>query len=260
MKTYSIHLTVVAYALADDLFRLYETTRHPDLCWHLFLHSRFPDVVAATEKLAREAGVYYYPFGVNHGLARSWNDGLFVSQRAGAEVCLIANDDAFCADGDVVRLADAALKRPDAALVTGRGTEARTGETRKDMRWSLCAVPDAGLRQVGALDENFTPIYFEDTDWERRARLLGLPFVCLDSTDITHAGSQSRFAVPADHAHHDRTYPLNEAYYRRKWGGAPGMETYPAPFNDPALGLHIAWDTRHAPYGVQDRTDREDMR
>jgi GT2 family glycosyltransferase len=251
------HIVVVAYTLAEDLYNLYASCAHPDIHFHIFLHSRFPDVVTACEQIAERPQVTLYPYGVNRGLATSWNEGLINAYAVGADVALIANDDAIAAPGDALRIAEAAIDHREKYMVSGMGVDLATGE-RKDMLFSLAAVNPVALDTIGYFDQNFYPIYFEDIDWYTRAKLAGLERMCIPTTNLIHAGSKSRHALPANNAQHEQTFPRNRAYYGRKWGCADqGTETYTVPFHEARFTLKITAEDRHAPYPGFNRTDHE---
>lgn len=259
--TIPIHVVVVAYGLADDLRRLYESIAHPEVALHIYLHSTFADVVQVCNELAERPQVTLYAYGTNRGLATSWNDGLLAAYEAGAEVAMIANDDAYAAPGDVFRLAEHAIAHRDLYAVSGEGLDVPSN-TRRDLLFSLCAVNPIALEQIGMMDENFFPIYWEDIDWYRRAALAGLRRECITTTNLVHQGSKSRTVTPIAHDEQVRQFRLNRDYYIRKWGGTQmgdqgEPETYVTPFNDPHLGLYIAPADRRAPYPGYNRVDQE---
>lgn len=257
----NIHIVTVAYGLSSDLLKLYDSANIPEATWHIFLHSRFPDVVAACHALNRRGNVEIYDYGVNRGLAKSWNEGLIEAYTDGADVALIANDDAYTDDReDVYRIAVTAIREPRAYFTQGMGLDLATDQ-RVPMRFALAAVNPIALRTVGLFDENLFPIYFEDTDWLRRAELAhawaGHFALTVKDTSLVHAGSKSRWTVPGNDAQHQRTFAANREYYIKKWGGDQGQEQYPVPFNDPRFGLHIEAEARNAPYPGYNRTDQE---
>lgn len=241
-----IHIIVTAYALVEDLFRLYESCHAPDVCWHLFLHSDFPAVVDACEKLARDPQVHWYDYRVNRGLARSWNDGWEAAQREGAESVLIASDDAYAGPGDLYRLVHAAQLNPDVYKVSGKGYDERENRIQ-DQHFSLAVINPIAWSLVGNFDQNFWPIYFEDRDWYRRAELAGLQAMCIEGTHIYHAGSKTLYTATDMETHH-RRFRANEAYYVRKWGGRLGEETFTRPFNQAQFGQRIEPLWRSQPY------------
>jgi len=92
------------------------------------------------------------------------------------------------------------------------------------------AVRSSAIQKVGWFDENFHPAYFEDNDWTYRAKLLGVHIEQVDG-DFEHENSSTIRRSDAYRAENARTFPLNERYYERKWGGSVGHEVYTTPFN-----------------------------
>lgn len=250
MSDVTIHIIVVAYALADDLMRLYLSAAAPNVHWHVFLHSTFPDVVAAVDTLESHPNVNSYRIGKNQGLARSWNEGLRIAQ--GADVMMIANDDAIAGPGDVQRLAETAMANREKYLIVGNGYDIRNG-AHSHQALALAAINPIAIQTIGYFDENFFPIYWEDVDWYRRAALAGLEMYVEPCTSIIHMGSKSLHLTPP-RQHHD-TFHANRHYYISKWGGETGSERCVTPFNDPRLDLRIDVTNRNAPYPGHDRDD-----
>ncbi len=241
----NIHITVVAYGLADDLRKLFDSADGPDVTWHIFLHSQFPDVMRVCYDLAARGNVWLYPYGRNRGLARSWNDGLYDSYADGADVALIANDDAVAGSGDVDRIAQAALANRDKYLVSGIGHDLHE-DRLGNMLLALAAINPVALETIGYFDTNFQPIYYEDIDYYRRAKLAGLEALCVGFTHIVHAGSKSLHQVPGQQDIHAATFHVNRAYYSAKWGGDNGEETYERPFGEPEASLYEAYTVPQA--------------
>lgn len=254
-----IDIVVVAHSLADDLLRLFEAANADNVIWHLYLHSDIPDVVKISQELAAKAypHIYFHDYRKNRGLAKSWNDGLEAGYRDGADVVMIANDDGLPAPGDVQRLAEAAVANRDKYLIGGAGFDVRGMEHRANMQFTICAINPIAIKTIGYFDQNFFPIYWEDVDWYRRAALAGLEMMAIPDTCLIHMGSKSVHSNSALMQQNYETFSRNHAYYRLKWGGDVGAETYTIPFNDPNLNLRIDADQRAMPYGVHDRVDQE---
>lgn len=233
----NVHIVVVAYGLAEDLRRLFESADGPGVTWHVFLHSQFPEVVEICYELGTRRNVWLYPYGVNRGLARSWNEGLYNAYRDSCDAALIANDDALAGPGDVQRIVQAALAHPDCYLIQGTGIDLRE-KRRGKMHLALAAINPIALETIGYFDTAFEPIYYEDQDYYRRAELAGLKDFVAADTAIVHAGSKSLYEVAGQKELHQRTFGLNQEYYIGKWGGLPGQETYTRPWNDPEAGLY----------------------
>lgn len=248
-----IHCIVVAHSLADDLVRLFNSVDEP-VHWHLFRHSDYEDVRKACEELAARPRVTYYDYAQNRGLSRSWNEGMFNAWQAGADVVMIANDDAVMGYGDVRRIAEKTLAEPELYTVGGAGFDLREMRHMPDMRLSMASISRIAIETIGYFDENFYPIYFEDADYYRRAELAGLKCGIADGCSIIHAGSKTIHSNEALMNQHHVTFAGNRDYYLRKWGGLVGEERFPTPF-DAGFSLYIAYEDRERPYSDYDRID-----
>lgn len=259
----NMHIILTAYGLADDLYRLVDCADGAGITWHVFLHSNYPDVVKVCDELDELKNVHIYPYGTNRGVARSWNEGLYLAYtKYDADIAFIANDDAVCTYDDLLKLATFALQSPDVFMVSGYGHDVR-GNWDGDMAFSMGAISRKAIETIGYFDQNFFPMYFEDIDWYRRAQLVtgGDDWrVCVQNTHIIHQGSKSIHTVPGLMEQHHQTFVANREYYLRKWGGVPNAERFYLPFDDSRYGLCIPYACVDAPYEGQNRTDFEIVR
>ncbi len=90
--------------------------------------------------------------------------------------------------------------------------------------------------EVGNYDENFYPVYFDDTDLCRRIDLIGVT--------KTYAVGFKRYSQTLNGAcksnprimrHFQENASRIHDYYFAKWGGEPAFEVFETPFNDPNL-------------------------
>jgi GT2 family glycosyltransferase len=251
-----VALVVIAYGLpfGTALFDSVRRSRQA-VTTYLFRHSTVPAVVDACERVAESPDVEYFPYGVNRGLAKSWNEGM-VRAFDWADVVLFANDDIRFGDGDVDRLVASTAAHPEHYIVTCAGVELARRERAPSLGYACFAMNRVAFDELGCLDQNLFPIYCEDEDYSRRARLAGLREENCPGTDVRHFGSAAIRVHPALMAQNQVTHAANFAYYHRKWGGPAGRERFAHPFDDPALGPRIAPEHRHAPYGPgRDRID-----
>lgn len=124
---------------------------------------------------------------------------------------LIANADVQFAPGDLERL----TTEPGWVGITD---------------WRVFSLDAETVDAVGLWDENFQN-YCSDADYERRCTLAGVDWRFI-AGDTTHVGSVCWTGDERGRANNARTYPLERAYYRDKWGGElRGGETFATPFD-----------------------------
>lgn len=229
------------------------TSEH-DLEVHLYVQADTPSVAGACMYLSgAEKHVRCHGYEFARSLAATWNAGLIRAFDGGRDVVLIANDDIVFTPGDVDAIAETAAANADRFLVSCAGRELRGGQRTWTHGYSCFALNPIALEHVGCFDENFFPAWWEDCDYHRRAALLGLRDVHVETTDVLHLGGGSRLAATASGTIFagDR----NAEYYRRKWGGMPPHEQFARPFDDASVDLRIAPERRERPYGEHDRAD-----
>lgn len=170
------------------------------------------------------ADVYWYPD--NLGCAASWNVGLRKLQAGEFDVLIIFSPSCKFDEGtsplDFVRAIEEQEK-------TGKEDfYISNGPYHTDTH--AFAITRQGVDKVGLFDENFYPVYFEDTDYIYRQKLVGSTR-CL--VNIKRSDWGLNLGVTKD----DRIWRkyLNNAqqihdYYVYKWGGEAGRETYKNPY------------------------------
>jgi GT2 family glycosyltransferase len=254
-----MHVLVVTigYNLPGATARLLDSARQGCRSGLVFLvisHTRMPEKNEELDSLAQQPDVMLRDYGVNRGLAKSWNEGILWGHEQGFEVTLVVNEDVVLAPGDIDRLAATAVQRRDSPLVMGRAYH----HSEQAWSWSeygCFVVNPLALETLGCFDENFFPIYCEDSDFRRRLKLAGLAPACCEETRIVHGGSRS-LAQAEVARQNSLTYARNRQYYQRKWGGEGGTERFERPFDDPRFTYYIAPRVRDAPYPGFNRTDQ----
>lgn len=254
-----IAIVTVAYNLPDATRALIASAvslKH-QVSYHIFLHSARPDVVSVVDELAlNNERVIPYRYKFNRGLAKSWNEGMMAGYARGNDVVIIVNDDCIFSPGDLDLLAQQAFVERGRYMVSAMGFNHRLGEMT-NLCFSCFAINPIALTTVGCFDENFFPIYFEDNDYDRRARLLGLQDGVCHHVNVAHGGSMAIHSDPALMTQNHTTFEANRDYYLRKWGGLPSQETFVTPFGQEQFSLYIPSYERQHPYGVGfDRTDQ----
>lgn len=192
-------------------------------------------------KGAREKGatLYYFPF--NLGLAASWNIGLrAMAEEAGVEFVIILSASAFLS-GSLQAFVDAIMEQ-EARAPNCRYIASSTASLH------CFAQTRLSLELGGYFDENFWPIYYEDTDYCQRSRFngtAGRTAWCGLEGLVRSRGASIALREP-------RLNQLWEAnacriidYYKAKWGGAQLDERYARPFNDSRVGVN-EWRVRSA--------------
>ena len=258
----NIHIVLIAYGLPEETKRLLAckpASKKNKFHWHLFLHSKIDAVVSVCEAAAKRRNVTYYPYGENRGLAKSWNEGILAGYAAGADMVIVSNDDILPSDGDLEALATAAIERcaiGDLVYVV----DGTCFDVQKDKittsEFGCFAITPLALETIGMFDEQFFPIYWEDVDYGYRARISGLKIFTVADTYIVHTGSATIERVASLMDQHHFTFVANQNYYKRKWGGTQGKETYKKPFNDLRFSTRIAPCDRDRPYWGYERHDQ----
>jgi GT2 family glycosyltransferase len=92
--------------------------------------------------------------------------------------------------------------------------------------WCCAWIGREVVQRVGLFCERFHPAYFEDNDYEQRARIMGIP-VEYSSVDVRHDNSSTLNRNPEYQAHNARTFAANQAYMQYRWANvaADGLPT-----------------------------------
>lgn len=253
----NIHVILIAYALANELGNLLRVISGPNVTFHLFLHSNDSLVENVCVHASDWPNVRYHPYRVNRGLSKSVNEGIINALADNADVIIIPNDDVMMEWTDFDRLAQVCVEHPECGLVFCNGYDRKT-EQYEDLKFCVFGINRLALANVGYFDQNL-PDYFCDCDYRYRCELAGVPIYHLD-TDIIHIGSATLDNVPELREQLQWTFPADNAYFRRKWGGDPYHETFDHPFNDPSLSYLIMEKDRDNPYPAYRRPEQELVR
>jgi len=231
-----------------------------DVTMRIFEHSNRSDVLSVCDRYADSDDVILYPYRINRGASRSWNEGIRDGYASGADVVIVCNDDILFSSGDVDKVADRAIENRDVFLVTMAGWHSGFNVACPSHGYSCFAINPIAIETVGYFDVNIFPAYLEDCDYSYRAVVLsGLQQTNVADTMVFHVGSyviKNDEAISAQNAH---THGLNFQYYDRKWGGINGQEVFMTPFNDKQYDACIPEERMEAPYGEYDRTDFEEV-
>lgn len=172
--------------------------------------------------------VYRDPNGHNLGVPRSWNIGIREVIEKDSEYEYVTLMSASMLFGPIK---ETTWTRQ---MQTFEGANCIESEGHS---WHLIAFHKRIFGRVGLFDENFYPGYFEAIDFAYRLKMLnmegGWPHIWVNalSQDV---GRHSDLVLAT---------PLLD-YYRLKWGGDKGFETFKLPFGDQPLGY---WEERSIP-------------
>ena len=222
--------------------------------WYVFLHSADAEIERKVEALmsVRDGNVFTYR--ENRGLARSWNEGLHLAMEAGCDAALLLNDDLFFYEGGYVAFVHtiSALRgiSKSVAYVTPLGLETGTSPHAGQVlaqQFACCAIMPESIELVGYFDETFTPAYYEDIDYDRRARLAGMTIHVHQAVIVEHERSSTHRSMTLEAKKQaDAAFNCNRAYFCKKWGGDNPWFT--TPFDNPGFGLKISYADRRKPY------------
>jgi len=183
----------------------------------------------------------------NLGVARGWNRGLhgIFGMYPHVQEVLVTGNDARLRPDTYRRLAATPMV---AGCVFTAHTPSLEAMLRDECTQPVGTpmwdgqTPDIGpahlmrrwlFEGLDGYDEGFWPIYWDDVDFARRARLkYGAPLVTLPVPCFHSDGGSRWFKVSqeADDAHHALFIRCRERYVR-KWGALPPDETFTVPFN-----------------------------
>ena len=186
-------------------------------------------VNAAIEQIESEGEFDFRIFTpmCNLGVGASWN---WIMRNNPAEYWLMVGNDIQFTPGDLAKIDKFVCAHPEFVLCP-----ANWGH-------SLFAIRPSCVDQAGYFDENFYPAYSEDQDQMYRIKLAGAKWQDCPDIHSLHGepplwGSSTVWSDPVLNKKCGVTQQNNHEYFKRKWGGAPGEETFTHPYDNPELGL-----------------------
>lgn len=160
--------------------------------------------------------IFVFNFGVNYGVAKSWNWLMRKGFAEGYENALILNDDVYLGKNEA-QISTYIDEFPQHGFFVGLG-----------VNWSAFIVRQFTFDVVGHFDEQFYPAYFEDNDFCYRMQLAGVTRE--QSTFLNPEIYRNSMSIQKDSSL-NTNFEKNRQYYIAKWGGAPTKETFKTPFN-----------------------------
>lgn len=103
-----------------------------------------------------------------------------------------------------------------------------------NLGFHLCGVTRELVKKVGLVDENFQA-YAEDTDWRRRWNMAGI-----SSNRFNINASLAGLGLAQKSGEVINNWKRTDDYYRAKWGGCSGRETFNNPYGEPDKD-HTYW-------------------
>jgi len=155
--------------------------------------------------------------------AQSQNWMLRISEDFLEPFYIFMHSDAEAGEGTVQKLIELAQS------LTNEGRKWGLIMTNYD---ALAAFNTAAFREVGGWDTELS-WYHSDTDMYRRLELAGYELV-KSNLPVKHEASQTLNSDQAIKRNVDLMFPCRVAYYKAKWGGDAGSETYSVPFDGKA--------------------------
>lgn len=188
-----------------------------------------------------EAFVYNYPN--NLGLAASWNIGIReLEKEYNLDFVIILSSSAkFFKD-----IEEFAKRIDESEKIRKMGMY-----RSREARLHCFAITQLGLRVGGLFDENFYPIYYEDTDYYRRSNLNGMSKIAYDiPTDDLVISAGYGLSVNKEKrllSHYQRNATMQVNYFTEKWGGLGSDAHFLTPFNNPNLDINY-WVKREGTF------------
>lgn len=160
--------------------------------------------------------------GENLGCSKSWN--WFIKNVPQLRI-IINNDIEFFPD-TIEKIVEGYITNQESAIIAPQ-YNAGVDET-----FSCFTMTDKVINEVGLFDEEFTPAYYEDSDYKYRCRLKNLPITLIQEAGYHHhhCATTHRFTPEQLQNHYNLTHK-NSVRFVQKWGGLPGEEKFMTPFN-----------------------------
>jgi len=137
----------------------------------------------------------------NLGVAPSWNIGIKATPHA--DGWIILNSDAFFEPGQLEVFYNDC--KPDSVTLT----EAQPG-------WCCAWIGSEVVAKVGLFSECYVPAYFEDNDFQERAKRLNVPFWTSDA-GIVHDNSSTLLSAPELQEKNAKSFAANGALHAMRW-------------------------------------------
>ena len=219
----------------DMLLRLFNSIDYPIEKVHIIANKTTPNLDNSVKTaidtlrtfsnpLVENIEIYEPPEPlINLGVAGSWNK-IILSNPQTPYWMLVGND---------IQFEPGSLKALHELTLECLKTHCLITTTKA---YSCFTLTPLSIQLVGTFDENIYPAYLEDCDYNYRLRLMnGLR---IDSEISVIHGEEPHWSsttINSNSEYRERnnfTHNQNFIYYRSKWGGDNGKETFLYPFNN----------------------------
>lgn len=256
-----IGISTIAYNQPESLLRLIQSAKSKigQVQLYITLHNKVKDVTDILYTAEMQYDAKIYPYGFNRGVSRTWNDSLIIMRDDGCDVWILMNDDVWFTDGDVDKIAQAAVGHREAYAIFCSGYHVGFDTPINCHGMSCFAMQPVALESIGFYDQNFFPAYNEDVDYSRRAGRAGLKPYIVSDTNVHHIGSAAIKTSPQLSNQNYITHGMNNEYWKSKWGcqvtEIPKVGFW-YPFNNNEFHPYfIGEKERYAPYPGYNRKD-----
>ena len=227
---------------AASIMSLLQTSTYSDLEVICVDNGSEPDDRTTLDRLLRGVdGIVHVRNAENLGFAGGMNSGVRAST---GDVLILLNNDAFLGPGGIEGI-ESRLRDPRIGLVgpvtNWTGNEAKIdsspstfGEflrtcsrrriehaggvsTTRNLAFFCVALTRSTWTRVGELDDSFGIGMFEDDDYCRRVRALGLELCILEDVFVYHVGEASFSALREDGSY-AKLFSANRQVFETKWG------------------------------------------
>jgi GT2 family glycosyltransferase len=184
-----------------------------------FIHRPYMEECLETLRIPRENILMVDNTKENIGVAASWNKGIERMRERGCDWLILLSAAMRFGQPGMLDFIEAISETNDDFLAC----EPSHG-------WHCIAIRARVFDIVGTFDENFYPIYFEDTDFGYRCQLSGI--ICwgsvhgikLESKGWSHSTKLANVKSDGERL---------GAFMLKKWGGTRDHYEFKTPFNDP---------------------------
>lgn len=208
---------------ADDLLQQFTSIDYPVKRYFILDNSQGdPEVLRAINSLPKSGDKYIQEIKVVHNVTNvgfSGSVNQIIKQNIDCPYWCIMSVDWHPKPNQLKKLA----KRLESPFIGILCDETQNGYS------SMVFTPEL-LYEVGYLDENFFPAYYEDNDHRYRMELADLEWEYVP-LKYNHKVSSTLKSRNDFQKKNQKTFSENGRYYIAKWGGLPGQEQYETPFN-----------------------------